>query len=119
MKPAVSLKSDSLKGEKLKEAIVAKAFKLMELNRSSVWLIWPAVLVVYAWLVKADPAVIARSLINTERRKLENMLTREHLKDGSDTFIKRELRQSKRCRYSRTGRVYTFILSREKGAAGT
>ena len=81
------------------EAIVAKAFELMERNGSSVWLILPAVLVlmavlvVHAWLVRANPAGIARSLINSERLRLEYMLTLDYLKDGADTPIERELLQ--------------------------
>ncbi|EJL93138.1 hypothetical protein [Pantoea sp. GM01] len=57
------------------------------------WLILPAVLVVHAWLVRADPAGIARSLINSEKRRLDHMLTLDYLKDGADTLFKRELRQ--------------------------
>lgn len=81
------------------EAIVTKAFELIEKEGGSVWLILPgvlvvmAVLVVHAWLVRADPAGIARSLVNGEKRRLELMLTQDYLKEGADTLIRRELRQ--------------------------
>lgn len=81
------------------DAIAAKAFELMERVGLSVWLILlavfvvMAVLVVHAWLVRADPAGIARSVINSEKCRLEHMLTLDYLKDEADTLIKRELRQ--------------------------
>jgi len=68
-------------------------------EKPAAWLILPAVLVlmmvlvVHAWLVRADPPSNARSLINSERRRLEHILTPDYPKDGAGTLFKRKLRQ--------------------------
>ena len=81
------------------EAILAQAFEWFTKNGTPGWLILPAilfgmvVLVVHSWLVRADPAGIARSMINSEKRRLEHMLTQDYLTRETQTLIYRELRQ--------------------------
>lgn len=81
------------------EAILTQAFEWITKHGRPGWLLLPAilfgmfVLVVHSWLVRADPAGIARSVINSEKRRLENMLTQEYLPKEAHTLIERELRQ--------------------------
>ncbi|MEC4256747.1 hypothetical protein VJV57_26410, partial [Escherichia coli] len=81
------------------EAILTQAFEWLTKNGTPGWLILLAilfgmfVLVVHAWLVRADPAGIARSLMNSEKRRLEHMLTQAYLTPQTLTLIHRELRQ--------------------------
>ncbi|MBZ6397836.1 MULTISPECIES: hypothetical protein [Pantoea] len=81
------------------DAILTQAFEWFTKNGTPGWLIMPAilfgmcVLVVHSWLVRADPAGIARSVINSEKRRLEHMLTQEYLNRETRALIERELRQ--------------------------
>lgn len=81
------------------DAILTQAFAWFTKNGAPGWLILLAilfgmcVLVVHSWLVRADPAGIARSVINSEKRRLEHMLTQKYLTRETRTLIERELRQ--------------------------
>lgn len=81
------------------DAVLTQLIALYIKEGLSVWLIMSVVLmvmgvlVVHAWLVRADPAGIARSLINLRRRRLEDMLTQSYLTTETHALVERELRQ--------------------------
>jgi len=50
------------------------------------------ILGVHSWLIRADTADIARSVMNSEKRRLEYMLMQEYLARQTRTLIERELR---------------------------
>lgn len=81
------------------EAVLTRIIELYAEGRLSVWLIVPTVfcvmgvMIVHAWLVRADPAGIARSLMNIRRRRLEDMLTQDYLPPDIHALVHRELRQ--------------------------
>lgn len=81
------------------DAVLMRIMELYTEGKLSAWLIVPTVLfvmgvlVVHAWLVRADPAGIARSLMNIRRHRLEDMLTRDYLTPEVHALVHRELRQ--------------------------
>lgn len=84
------------------ETVLTRVMELYLEGRLSAWLIVPTVfcvmgvmgvLVVHAWLVRADPAGIARSIMNIRRRRLEDMLSQSYLTPEIHTLVERELRQ--------------------------
>lgn len=81
------------------EAIVTKAFELFTVGGASVGLISAAllsllcVLVVYSWLVRADPFGALRGLVNHRRQRLETIRTRPWLSKEVTDLADLELRQ--------------------------
>lgn len=78
------------------ETVVTEAFQWLMKDGLPVWLAilgLMLVLVIHAWLIKADPAGIIRNLLNMRKRQLENMLTQEFLSSETRALIERELRQ--------------------------
>lgn len=81
------------------ETVLTRVMEMYLEGRLSAWLIVPTVLcvmgvlVVHAWLVRADPAGIARSIMNIRRRRLEDMLNQDYLTPEIHTLVERELRQ--------------------------
>lgn len=56
-------------------------------------LLWVAVVILYGWLKKVDPASFVKGLIHRRKNKLENMLKLDYLQQEDRSHIERELRQ--------------------------
>lgn len=85
------------------ESIAAKAFESFTVGGASVGLISAAlislmcVLVVYSWLVRADPFGALRGLVNHRRQRLETIRTRPWLSKEATDLADLELRQISLC----------------------